>query len=94
MGVAQINTFPLFMQVMIKGNEIDIILGEILREERLKKNLSQEKLAEYGEFERSYISKVENGERSIQVKTLIRFAIALELKPSDLITKLEQQIEM
>ena len=77
---------------MSKENVVNKIVGSIIREERLKRNLSQEKLAEYGDFERSYISKVENGERAIQVKTLIRFAKALEMKPSDLMIEFEKRI--
>lgn len=93
MGVTQLNTFSLLIQQMVKKNEIEVILGSILRELRLAKNLSQEKLAEYGNFERSYISKVENGERAIQIKTLIRFAEALNVKPSDILLELEKRIE-
>lgn len=93
MGVTQLNTFSLLIQQMVKKNEIEVILGSILRELRLAKNLSQEKLAEYGNFERSYISKVENGERAIQIKTLIRFAEALSVKPSDILLELEKRIE-
>lgn len=79
---------------MAKENEIERILGEIIRELRLEKNISQEKLAEYGNFERSYISKVENAERAIQVKTFIRFAHALDIKPSDLMKLLEDQLKL
>ena len=48
--------------------------------------------AKYGDFERSYISKVENVERTIQVNTLIRFAKALQMKLSDLVIELEKRI--
>lgn len=93
MGVAQLNTFPLLSQEMVKGNEIANTLGVIIRQLRLENNLSQEKLAELGEFERSYISKVENGDRIIQFTTFIRFANALDMKASELMKLLENQIE-
>ena len=76
---------------MAEENDIDIVLGKVIRELRLARNLSQEKLAELGEFERSYISKVENGERAIQFKTVVRFAEALGIKPSDLVQQFEKQ---
>lgn len=78
---------------MSKGDDIDKILGTVIKDLRLSKNLSQEKLAELGEFERSYISKVETGARQIQFVTLVRLALALDVKPSDIVKKVEQHIE-
>lgn len=93
MGVAQLNTFPLLNQAMVKGQEIADTLGNIIRQLRMERNLSQEKLAELGNFERSYISKIENGERAIQVVTFIRFAKALNLNASELMSKLEEELK-
>lgn len=81
------------MQDMVKGNDIDRVLGQVIKEIRLSKNLSQEKLAELGEFERSYISKVETGARAIQFRTVIRLALALEMKPSELVMEFEKHIK-
>ena len=75
---------------MAKENEIEKVLGDVIRELRLARNLSQEKLAELGDFERSYISKVENGERAIQFKTVGRFAEAFGIKPSELVQEFEK----
>lgn len=94
MGVAQLNTFSLLNQLMEKRKDIDLLIGKTLRKARLEKNLSQEKLAEFANFERSYVSKVENGERAIQLITFIRFAKALDLKPSDLIKDFENKIKI
>lgn len=57
----------------------------------MARGLSQEKLAELGNFERSYISKVENGERAIQFKTVLRFAEAFEIKTSELVVLFEEK---
>ncbi len=78
---------------MAKENEIEKILGDVIRELRLARNLSQEKLAELGNFERSYISKVENGERAIQFKTVVRFAEAFGIKPSELVQEFEKKTQ-
>ncbi len=91
MGVAQLNTFPLLSQQMAKERDIEKVLGSVIRELRLSRNLSQEKLAELGDFERSYISKVENGERAIQFKTVVRFAEAFGIKPSELVSLYERK---
>ena len=89
MGVAQLSTFSLLSQVMGKENDIEKVLGQVIRELRLARNLSQEKLAELGNFERSYISKVENGERAIQFKTVVRFAQAFGIRASELVQEFE-----
>jgi ribosome-binding protein aMBF1 (putative translation factor) len=84
----------LTIQAMVKGKDIDRVLGQVVKEIRLSKNLSQEKLAELGEFERSYISKVETGARSIQFITVVRLANALEIKPSELVKKFEKHFNL
>lgn len=65
-------------------NNLEHFVGEVIRTQRIQRGLSQEKLAELGEFERSYISKVENGERAIRIETFIRFAHAFNMSPVDL----------
>ena len=77
---------------MVKEKNIEEVLGQVIRELRLSRELSQEKLAELGDFERSYISKVENGERAIQFKTVIRFAEAFGIKTSDLVKRFETKL--
>lgn len=49
-------------------------LGKRIREERLKLNLTQEKLAESVNLSDSYIGQIERGERSLTLDTLIRLA--------------------
>lgn len=48
------------------------ILGERLKEERLKAGFTQEQLAARIGTKRSYISRVENGQTDIQVSTLFK----------------------
>ncbi|MCR5573990.1 MAG: helix-turn-helix domain-containing protein [Bacteroidaceae bacterium] len=48
------------------------ILGERLKEERLKAGLTQEQLASKIGTKKSYISRVENGHADIQVSTLFK----------------------
>ncbi len=48
------------------------ILGEQLKEERLKAGFTQEQLAERIGTKKSYISRVENGHADIQVSTLFK----------------------
>lgn len=48
------------------------VIGELLREERGKANLTQEALAEKTGTKKSYISRIENGRADIQLSTLYR----------------------
>lgn len=53
--------------------EVDaFILGERLREVRLKAGLTQQQLAEKIGTKKSYISRVENGHADIQLSTLFK----------------------
>lgn len=47
-------------------------LGQRIREERLKLNLTQEQLAEDIDISNSYMGQIERGERSLTLDTLIR----------------------
>lgn len=48
------------------------VIGELLKDERLKANLTQEALAEKTGTKKSYISRIENGRADIQLSTLYK----------------------
>ena len=48
------------------------VIGELLKDERHKANLTQEALAERTGTKKSYISRVENGRADIQLSTLYK----------------------
>ncbi|WP_300604904.1 helix-turn-helix transcriptional regulator [Niabella sp.] len=48
------------------------VIGELLKEERSKANLTQEALAEKTGTKKSYISRIENGHADIQLSTLYK----------------------
>jgi transcriptional regulator with XRE-family HTH domain len=54
-------------------------IGENVRRERIRRGLSQEKLAFTAELHPNYIGFVERGERSITVVNLVRIAKALKV---------------
>jgi len=66
--------------------------GNILRELRGENNISQEKLAEYCDLDRTYISLLERGLRQPTITTIFKLAKALNISPSALIEKVERQI--
>lgn len=54
-------------------------LGEMLKEERTKANMTQEQLAEKTGTKKSYISRIESGKSDIQISTFYRL-VELGLK--------------
>ena len=48
------------------------VIGELLKDERHKANLTQEELAERSGTKKSYISRIENGRADIQLSTLYK----------------------
>ena len=69
------------------------IFGKVLREMRVENNISQEKLAEYCDLDRTYISLLERGLRQPTITTIFKLAKALNISPSALIEKVECQIK-
>jgi transcriptional regulator with XRE-family HTH domain len=59
-------------------------LGKNLRNLRVKKALSQAKLAELADIDVSYVGFIENGTRNVTAFMTVRFARALNCKVSDL----------
>jgi transcriptional regulator with XRE-family HTH domain len=51
--------------------------GEKVRSIRKSQNVSQEKLAELAELDRTYISDIENGKRNVSIETVFKIAKAL-----------------
>ena len=54
-----------------------ILFGQRLREVRLEKKISQEKLAELAGLHRTYVSSVERGQRNISLLNIDKIASAL-----------------
>jgi len=61
------------------------VFGERLREMRLKRNVTQQSLAEAAGMSLTYISNMENGLKVPSLTTIIRIAVALDCKVMDLV---------
>jgi transcriptional regulator with XRE-family HTH domain len=75
-------------------NTIQIKFGKILRKYRLQQQLSQEKLAELANLDRTYISQIERGFKSPSIKVLIFLAQALHVEAHLLISELENDLDV
>lgn len=58
--------------------------GDRLRELRLERDLTQEKLAELAGIHRNYVGEVERGLRNIALDNICALADALGVRPADL----------
>ena len=70
-----------------RQHRILLALGKAIREARLSKGISQEKLALLSEVDRSYVGRIERGDNNVAVLTLARLAAALDLTIARLMQK-------
>lgn len=70
----------------MKQKTILQIFGEKIKNERIKRKLSQEKFAELTGFHRTYIGMVERAERNITLTNIEKFADALDVDLKTLFT--------
>lgn len=71
------------------AKQIEARFGEILKELRNRKNLSQEELATDCGLDRTYISLLERGLRQPTLGTLFKLAEVLGVSPSWIVKQLE-----
>ena len=62
-----------------------MLFGRRVRELRIQRGLSQERLAELANLHRNYIGGVERGERNLGLLNIVELAHALRVKPAQLI---------
>lgn len=63
--------------------EINVLVGIRIAQLRKKKKLSQQKFAYEADIERSYLSRIEKGEKNISLSTLEKITTALEISLQD-----------
>ncbi len=64
---------------------LDHVFGEIVRERRTTLGLTQADLEGDGRFERSYVSKIELGQRRVTLDVILHIAAILQVSPGVLI---------
>lgn len=67
------------------SKSINVKFGEKIREERLKRNLSQEELAARAGVHRTYIGMIERAEKNITLGNIAKLAKALGVSIEELV---------
>ena len=70
--------------------QISTVFGQVLREQRISRELSQEELALAADVDRTFVSQMERGIRQPTITTLMKLAGALGIQPSTLIVRMEK----
>jgi transcriptional regulator with XRE-family HTH domain len=63
--------------------------GDALREIRKEKGISQEQLALDSGLDRTYVSLIERGSQSPTIRSVVKLASVLQIKPSEIVLRME-----
>lgn len=77
---------------MTKSTLDPIIVGRVISQFRQNKGLSQEVLSGLADIGRTHLSAIERGERKPTLETLYRISNALDVKMSDIVREIENQL--
>ena len=69
-----------------------IIIGRTIKEYRERKGLSQEILSGFADIGRTHLSAIERGKRKPTLETFFRISQALDVRPSNLLSAIEDDI--
>ena len=67
-------------------------LGEVIRNRRRERGLSQERFGELAGMHRTYVGMLERGEKNITLANIVKVAQALEMPASELLRLAEEQL--
>jgi len=74
----------------MRAEQISQVFGQVLREQRAARGLSQEELALAADVDRTFVSQMERGIRQPTVTTLWKLAHALGIQPTTLVGRMEK----
>ena len=69
------------------------IIGKTIKYLRKKKGISQEVLSGLAGIGRTHLTMIENGSKQANFETICKIASALDMKPSELVKKMEEFAE-
>ena len=69
-------------------------VGRTIRSLRNKKGISQDALSGFAGIARTHLTMIENGNKKANFETIWRIALALDMRPSELVRRIEQALEV
>ena len=76
----------------MRASDVQTAFGEVLRETRVSRGISQEQLALDADVDRSFVSQIERGVRQPTLTTIFKLASALGIRPSILVSGTESRL--
>ena len=89
----KIYSFPIHCNYNKRGDRVQFdnsAIGMTIRELRTEKKISQDVLSGLAGIARTHLTMIENGSKQPNFETLWRLALALDMKPSELVRRIEQ----
>ena len=68
-------------------------VGKANRDLRKEKGISQDVLSGFAGIARTHLTMIENGTKQANFETLWKIALALDIRPSELVARIEEEIE-
>ena len=68
-------------------------VGKAIRDLRKEKGISQDVLRGFAGIARTHLTMIENGTKQANFETLWKIALALDIRPSELVARIEEEIE-
>lgn len=68
-----------------------VLVGRAIAKARQEKGITQEVLSGLADIGRTHLSAIERGERKPTLETLWRLALALDIRPSQLVAYIEEE---
>ncbi|MFE2998718.1 helix-turn-helix domain-containing protein [Nocardia sp. NPDC059246] len=75
-----------------EAKRVDKVLGLELRAQRVRRGLSQEKLAELIGMNKKTVGRLESGDRPITMQHMVKIYKAVGIMPSDLVKALQDEL--
>ena len=68
-------------------------VGQAIRAFRKEKGISQDVLSGFAGIARTHLTMIENGTKQANFETIWKIALALDIRPSELVARIEQETE-
>ena len=68
-------------------------VGKAIRDLRKEKGISQDVLSGFAGIARTHLTLIEKGTKQANFETLWKIALALDIRPSELVARIEEEIE-